>query len=80
MFNTEQHGQYTISFDQAWLIDKCFADSLRQGQKARIEAEQAYIEFFNDFLSIERFAEYYGLSVDNAQAWVKLGRKINHAR
>ena len=41
------------------------------------QIESMYIEFFNDFLSIERFAEYYNLSVTDADEIIKQGRTIN---
>ena len=37
-----------------------------------------YLDYFNNFLSIERFAEYYNLSVTDADEIIKQGRTINH--
>ena len=36
-----------------------------------------YLDYFNNFLSIERFAEYYNLSVTDADEIIKQGRTIN---
>lgn len=36
-----------------------------------------YLDYFNNFLSIERFAEYYNLSVTDADEIIKQGRIIN---
>ena len=80
MFNTEPHAQYTIAFDTPWIIRGDEVAALRNGQKARIEAEQGYIDYFNNYLTIERFASDYRLSVDNAKLLINLGRKLNHAR
>jgi hypothetical protein len=80
MFNTEPHGQYSIAFDTPWLIRGDEVRALSGVDKFKLEAEQAYLEYFNNFLTVERFASYYGLSVDNATALLNLGRKLNHAR
>ena len=80
MFNTEPHAQYTIAFDIPWLITGREVHMLRHGHKAKLEAEQAYLDYFNNYLTIERFASDYRLSVDNATLLINLGRKLNHAR
>lgn len=80
MFNTEPHAQYTIAFDMPWLITGREVHMLRHGHKAKLEAEQAYLDYFNNYLTIERFASDYRLSVDNATLLINLGRKLNHAR
>ena len=80
MFNTEPHAQYTIAFDMPWIITGREVHMLRHGHKAKLEAEQAYLDYFNNYLTIERFASDYRLSVDNATLLINLGRKLNHAR
>jgi hypothetical protein len=80
MFNTEPHAQYTIAFDTPWLITGREVKMLRHGNKAKLEAEQAYLDYFNNYLTIERFASDYRLSVDNATLLINQGRKLNHAR
>ena len=80
MFNTEPHAQYTIAFDMPWIITGREVHMLRHGHKAKLEAEQAYLDYFNNYLTIERFASDYKLSVDNATLLINLGRKLNHAR
>ena len=42
--------------------------------------EELYIDYFNNFLTVERFAEYYEMELSEAQAVINEGRKINHAR
>jgi hypothetical protein len=44
------------------------------------DPEAAYIEWFNNFLTIERFAEYYGLNRWVAAELICKGQQINHAR
>lgn len=39
---------------------------------------EAYLEYFNDFLTVERFASYKGWSLFYAKQVIKSGRKINH--
>lgn len=42
--------------------------------------EAYYLSYFNEFITIGAFAEFYGIT--NEQAWylVNEGRKINHNR
>ncbi len=42
--------------------------------------EDLYIDYFNHFLTIDRFAEYYGLSVRQATRIIHTGRRINRSR
>jgi len=44
------------------------------------EVEDIYLDWFNNFLSTERFREYYGLSMAEAENIIDQGRKINHKR
>ncbi len=34
-----------------------------------------YLEYLNDFLTVERFAEYHQLELEDAQTIINLGRK-----
>ena len=43
-----------------------------------IELNEAYIEYYNDFLTVERYAAYKGWSLFFAKQIIKSGRKINH--
>lgn len=43
-----------------------------------IELNEAYIEYYNDFLTVERYASYKGWSLFFAKQVIKSGRKINH--
>lgn len=38
-----------------------------------------YLSWLNDFLTVERFAEHYNLSVEEAKTLIELGR-ANHER
>lgn len=40
---------------------------------------ELFRSYFNDFLSVERFAEYYGLTIEHAQTSIALGRDEHNA-
>ena len=41
------------------------------------QANELYIEFANDFLTVERFAEWHDLPLEYAQALIKYGRELH---
>ena len=43
-----------------------------------LELNEIYVEYYNDFLTIECFARYKGFRLDFAKVVVASGRKINH--
>ena len=43
-------------------------------------AEFMYLDYVNNFLSVDKFAEYYELSGSQAQAIIEQGRTINNKR
>ena len=43
----------------------------------KMELEKMYLDYFNNFLTVRRFAEYYGISVKEANEIINLGRIIN---
>lgn len=46
----------------------------------RAEIERLYLFYFNDFLTIARFAEYHNISEELAEKILRIGRKLNHRR
>jgi hypothetical protein len=42
--------------------------------------ERMYLAYFNDFITVKRFAEYYNLTVDEANQVIEIGRNENHRR
>ena len=42
------------------------------------ELNEVYIEYYNDFLTVERFASYKGWSLCFTKQVLNSGRKINH--
>lgn len=41
------------------------------------EIEDMYLEWFNNYLTTEKFAEHYNLSIAEVENILDLGRKIN---
>ena len=39
---------------------------------------ELYVEYYNDFLTVERFASYKGFNIHFAKSVINSGRKINH--
>ena len=44
------------------------------------KVEDFYLDYFNNYLTIDRIASDYGYSKDKAEALISFGRKINHSR
>jgi hypothetical protein len=42
--------------------------------------ELLYLNFFNDYLTVEVFAEDYGISTEDAEYIINKGRELNHKR
>lgn len=43
-----------------------------------IELNEMYIEYYNDLLTVERYASYKAMPLSLAKAVINAGRKINH--
>ena len=41
---------------------------------------ELYVEYYNDFLTVEGFARYKGWTLSFARQVIKSGRKVNHNR
>ena len=41
---------------------------------------EMYLDYFNNFLTVSRFAEYYGISEEEANQVIKIGRMLNNTR
>ena len=50
---------------------------INQNQLA-LELNEIYVEYYNNFLTVERFASYKGWSLWFAKQVINSGRKINH--
>lgn len=43
-----------------------------------IELNESYVEYYNNFLTVERYAAYKGWSLFFTKQVINSGRKINH--
>ena len=41
---------------------------------------ELYLSYFNDFLTIDRFADYYGFDLLTAKHIIYKGRELNNAK
>lgn len=44
------------------------------------QIETLYLDYFNNFLTIPCFAEYYNLTMNQAERVINIGRKLNHRK
>ena len=51
---------------------------IKETNKALEQLELLYLDWFNNFLSVKKFAEFYGMSEDKAIILIDMGRVINH--
>lgn len=51
---------------------------LPQAIKAIKSCEELYLDYFNNFITIQRFAEYHNLPLEIAKAVIKSGMYYNH--
>lgn len=46
--------------------------------EVRNECADMFMEWFNHFLSVDYFAEYYGMDFETASRMITVGRKIHY--
>lgn len=46
----------------------------------RNKLKTMYLDYFNNFLSIAAFSEYYGIDHTRGMKIISLGRRLNHRR
>ena len=51
---------------------------MREINEALKKLELFYLDFFNNYLSVKKFAEFYGISEDKAVMLIDMGRVINN--
>ena len=51
---------------------------MREVNEALKKLELFYLDFFNNYLSVKKFAEFYGISEDKAVMLIDMGRVINN--
>jgi hypothetical protein len=52
----------------------------RANRLNRKRIENMYIDYFNNFLSIQRFADHYDLEIETAYRIIDIGRELNHLK
>jgi hypothetical protein len=45
-----------------------------------IDLQELYLDWVNNFLTISRFAEYYNITVIEAEILIEAGKKINEIK
>ena len=51
---------------------------MKETNKALEQLELLYLDWFNNFLSVKKFAEFYGISEDKAVMLIDMGRVLNN--
>lgn len=41
--------------------------------------QELYLDYVNNFLTVARFAEYYGMSIEYANHVIEIGRRLNNS-
>ena len=49
-----------------------------KGDKVKQKLNAIYLDWYNNFVTIDCFADYYNISIDKAERIINIGRKINH--
>ena len=50
---------------------------MREVNEALYKLELFYLDFFNNYLSVKKFSEFYGISEDKAITLIDIGNEIN---
>ena len=51
---------------------------MRETNKALEQLELLYLDYFNNFITVKKFAEFYGMSEKKAISLIAIGKHINH--
>ena len=51
---------------------------MKEINEALLKLELFYLDFYNNYLSVKKFAEFYGISEDKAVMLIDMGRVINN--
>ena len=52
---------------------------MREINEALLKLELFYLDFYNNYLSVKKFAEFYGISEEKALTLIDIGITINHS-
>lgn len=56
------------------------ANSQTEAKTMKKRLHALYLSWFNDFLSVEYFAEYYSLTLEQAMRCIDIGRRIHNLK
>ena len=65
----EQHGLADCEFNRTLLGDQTMRDEL----------VKTYLDYINNYLTVEKYAEHNGLHVDQAEKLLALSRQVFHS-
>ena len=51
---------------------------MKETNRALAQLELLYLQWFNNFLSVKKFAEFYGITENKAVTLIDMGRVINN--
>ncbi len=78
---SEDLKQLIRSQDQSETLDpKVKQIWVEHRQKLIDQAEELYLEYFNNFLTVEAFASFYGISAGFALKLIEAGEAVNYLR
>ena len=49
-------------------------------KKREFDSEKFYLEYLNDYLTVECIAEAYDIPISQAEILINAGRQVNHKR
>lgn len=55
-------------------------DQLEGSEVEMLDCEAEYLEWFNNYLTVEKYAEHRGMRVEQAREVLNIGRELNHRR
>lgn len=77
-YNKVTKGNYTTLEDYAENTVTPF--KLDENGKRVYDTEAFYLEYVNNFITIERIAEHYGITEGHAIMLIDAGRTVNHKK
>ena len=68
----------TIKIEPIYQVRKNIGINTIAEQLKESEVVSLYIDYFNNFLTVEKFAEYYSYPLSDANYIINTGRKLNN--
>lgn len=61
-------------------LNKEYKELMRYSMNLELILEKLYLDYFNNFVSISKFASYYNISEELASMLIKQGREIHYLK